>query len=243
MSKYTTEVRFICESLSGLDESKGGNNVDTIIANAWDKVFTTTATFTVPEFKAHICKAILKHYYTREIGAETVGLWKLWMNERFERILPYYDQLYQSQLVQFDPMKDVNFTRTLIRDLDSAEAASGTNSGTSTGTHNQTNGNTHRDLYSDTPQGAITGLENENYLTNARKVTDSGTLSGNESGSNSGQFSNSGTNSTDERITETINGKRNGTSYSKLLQEFRDTLINLDMMIIKEFSDLFFGLW
>ena len=243
MSKYTTEVRFICETLSGLDESKGGNNVDTIIASAWDKVFTTTVTFTVPEYKAHICKAILKHYYTREIGAETVGLWKLWMNERFETILPYYDQLYQSQLVQFDPMKDVNFTRTLIRDLDSAEAASGTNSGTSSGTHNQTNGNTQRDLYSDTPQGAITGLENENYLTNARKVTDSGTLSSTDSGSNSAQFSNSGTNSTDERVTETINGKRNGTSYSKLLQEFRDTLINLDMMIIEEFSDLFFGLW
>ena len=243
MSKYTTEVRFICETLSGLDESKGGNNVDTIIANAWDKVFTTTATFTVPEYKAHICKAILKHYYTREIGAETMGLWKLWMNERFETILPYYDQLYQSQLVQFDPMKDVNFTRTLIRDLDSAEAASGTNSGTSSGTHNETTGNTHRDLYSDTPQGAITGLENENYLTNARKVTDSGTLSNTDSGSSSGQFSNSGTNSTDERITETITGKRNGISYSKLLQEFRDTLINLDMMIIEEFSDLFFGLW
>ena len=251
MSKYTTEVRFICESLSGLDESKGGNNVDTIIANAWDKVFTTTATFTVPEYKAHICKAILKHYYTREIGAETVGLWKLWMNERFETILPYYNQLYQSQLVQFDPMKDVNFTRTLIRDLDSSEAASGSNSGTSTGTHSQTEtqtkNNVHRDLYSDTPQGAVTGLENENYLTNARKVTDSASLSdsisGNESGSTSGQFSNSGTNSTDERITETINGKRNGTSYSKLLQEFRDTLINLDMMIIEEFNDLFFGLW
>ena len=29
-------------------------------------------------------------------------------------------------------------------------------------------------MYSDTPQGALTGVESETYLTNARKVTDSG---------------------------------------------------------------------
>lgn len=244
MSKYTTEVRFICESLSDLEESKGFNNIDTIIANSWDKIFTTTMDFTSNNlYKPFICKKILKHYYTREIGAETVGLWKLWMNERFETILPYYDQMYQSQLIQFDPMKDTNYTRALTRDLDSAGTASGSNSGTNSETSSGTSSNTHRDLYSDTPQGAITGLENENYLTNARKVTDSGSTSGTVSGSNSGQFSNSSTDSTDERVTETINGKRNGSSYSKMLQEFRDTMLNLDMMIIDEFKDLFFDLW
>ena len=235
MSKYTTEVRFICETLSGLDESKGFNNIDTIIANSWDKIFTTSVTFTVPEYKAHICKAILKHYYTREIGAETVGLWKLWMNERLETIYQYYDQLYQSQLIQFDPMKDVNYTRTLLRDLDNTGSASGTNSGSNT----ETTSATDWDLYSDTPQGGINGIENQNYLTNIRKMTDSRTTTG----SNSGQFANTTSDSTDEDVTETITGKRSGTSYSKLLQEFRDTIINLDMMIIDEFKDLFFGLW
>lgn len=236
MSKYTTEVRFICESLSGLEESKGFNDIDAIIANSWDKIFTTTqVVFTVPEYKAHICKKILKHYYTREIGAETVGLWKLWMNERLETIYSYYDQLYQSELIQFDPMKDVNYTRTLLRDLDNTGSASGTNSGSNT----ETTSATDWDLYSDTPQGGINGIENQNYLTNIRKLTDSRTTTG----SNSGQFANTTSDSTDEDVTETITGKRSGTSYSKLLQDFRDTIINLDMMIIDEFKDLFFGLW
>ena len=35
----------------------------------------------------------------------------------------------------------------------------------------------------------------------------------------------------------------NGKSPSKLLQEFRETFLNIDMMIIEELSDLFFGLW
>ena len=45
MAKYTTEVRTICESKAGLEESKGGNDVDTILNNSWDKIFTTNCTF------------------------------------------------------------------------------------------------------------------------------------------------------------------------------------------------------
>ena len=34
MSKYTTEVRFICEEKSGLDISVNSNDVNNIIANS-----------------------------------------------------------------------------------------------------------------------------------------------------------------------------------------------------------------
>ena len=43
MSKYTTEVRFICESKSGLENSKGCDDVDEILNNSWNKIFTTKA--------------------------------------------------------------------------------------------------------------------------------------------------------------------------------------------------------
>ena len=39
MSKYTTEIRYICEHLCGLDESKGYNDVDAIIAQSRTKIF------------------------------------------------------------------------------------------------------------------------------------------------------------------------------------------------------------
>ena len=42
---------------------------------------------------------------------------------------------------------------------------------------------------------------------------------------------------------ETIVGKQSTASYSKLLQEFRDTFLNIDVMIINDLSDLFMNLW
>ena len=45
MSKYTTEVRFICESKSGLSESKGFGSVDEVLNGSWDKIFTSKVSF------------------------------------------------------------------------------------------------------------------------------------------------------------------------------------------------------
>lgn len=227
MSKYTTEVRFICEQKAGLEESKGFNNVDTIIDSAWDKIFTTNVTFFDASYKPVICKKILKHYYMREIGAETVGLWQLWMNERLENIMPYYNQLYSSQLLTFNPLQDVNLSRTYNKKKDDSESSSGTNEGTTN--------NVNRDLYSDTPQGALTGVENQTYLTDARKITDDGTTSG--------EFENQRDLNSTEEYVETVTGKQGSGSFSSLLNEFRDTFLNIDNMVIEEFQDLFMGLW
>ena len=54
--------------------------------------------------------------------------------------------------------------------------------------------------------------------------------------------SNNEINSTDQYI-EHIYGKSAGRSYSNLLEEYRNTLLNIDMMVINELSDLFMGLW
>ena len=38
-------------------------------------------------------------------------------------------------------------------------------------------------------------------------------------------------------------GKTGGTSYSRLLAEYRETFLNIDMLIIEDLSDLFMQLW
>lgn len=279
MSKYTTEVRFICESKSGLENSSGADNVDEVIAGAWNKIFTSKAPFFDESYRSVLCQKILKHYYLREICCETVGIWKLWMNERLETIMPYYNQLYESELIKFEPLNDVNLTRKHDRTVDGTEERNGETSDTNNGTREVTGTNdtketgtgktttsassdeTKRDLYSDTPQGAITGLENENYLTNARKITDNVTSSGNENTDTTRNVDNdytenettnntkngtnkvTGTSNTTEDYLETLVGKQGSGTYSKMLMEFRDTFLNIDMMVIDEFKDLFFGLW
>ena len=115
MSKYTTEVRFICEEKSGLDISVNSNDVNNVIANSWNKIFTTNTPFFDEEYRSVLCQKILKHYYLREIGCETVGVWLLWMNTRLEEIMPYYNQLYESAKIKFNPMHDVELTREYNR--------------------------------------------------------------------------------------------------------------------------------
>ena len=279
MSKYTTEVRFICESKSGLEVSGSNSDVDNIIANSWNKIFTSKAPFFDEEYRSVLCQKILKHYYLREICCETVGIWTLWMNTRLEEIMPYYNQLYESAKIEFNPMHDVDLTRNHNRNIEgtSKEDGSRTDNATSkrtltgnrdtdstgNGTKNTTNGSdeTKRDLYSDTPQGAITGLENENYLTNARKIIDNVNGTENEetnttektdtnysetedtTGKVEGVTSNTGSSNTTEDYLETIVGKQGTESFSSLLNKFRETFLNIDMQVIEEFSDLFFGLW
>ena len=242
MSKYTTELRFICESKAGLSESVGFNQIDDVISNSWNKIFDNFPIFD-ESYRSVLCSKILKHYYTREISAETVGLWQLWINTRMGEIMPYYNKLYESALLEFDPFKDTNYSRnhggTFTGDTrrNGRSDVSVDNSVTSNGTSNSKN------LFSDTPQGAITNIENESYLTNATLIKDTDTNTTNTDGNSTTQNTETtGITNTDNWI-ETIVGKQSTVSYSKLLQEFRDTFLNIDVMIINDLSDLFMNLW
>lgn len=247
MSKYTTEVRFICESKSGLSESKGFGSVDEVLNSSWDKIFTSKVSFFDEKYRGVLCKKILKHYYLREIGCETVGIWLLWMNTKLEEIMPYYNKLYESELIKFNPMYDVDWNRKGNKTGNESGSGSRSTSGNNSGTNTQsgTSSNTRKDLYSDTPQGALTGVETETYLTNARKVSDSGETGAKGSTSGSYEDSESSSNKVDttENYVESVSGKQGTGSYSKMLNEFRETFLNIDMQVIEEFAEMFMELW
>lgn len=219
MSKYTTELRFICETAAGLKESEGYNDVENIIQKAIPFVFDFDFPMFNEVYKNVLCTKIIKHYYTREISEETIGVWKLRLNAKMNEIMPYYNSLYKAWSVDFNPLFDVDLTRQHTLDRDGTQK---------TNTHNDS---VTRDLYSDTPQGSLQNIENETYLTDARKtsvdfVSDS----------------TSNATTTDEFL-ERVTGKNGGKSYSMMLKEYREALINIDLLIIDELKDLFFKLW
>lgn len=251
MSKYTTQVRFICESASGAVDSVGYNDVNKTIASAIPKIFDFDFPIYDESYRSVLCTKILKHYYTREIGAETVGLWKLWLDTRLNEIMSYYNQLYASTLIEFNPMYDVDLTTTHTRDNEGVtnvtDSGDTTNEGSSEQNDNSSGNNTNKDLYSDTPQGALTNVENQEYLTNARMVSNNGSSTSKSNNTYNGSVkteseSETAVTSTEEYLQKII-GKTGGSSYSKRLLEFRNTFINIDTMIINELSDLFLNLW
>ena len=231
MAKYTTTVRSICEVNSGLEESGELSKVGDVLEKSWDKIFDVSIPLFDEKYRKILCKKILSHYYMREICCETVGLWKLWLNQKMFEIMPYYNKLYESELLKVEPFNDVDYTRKGNR----GSTKTGTNSEDNTRASKGTNNG--KSLYSDTPQGSVGYLESMSYLTNA--TIESGENTVNDTVKNSGNFSENG----DEEYTENVKGKMNTKSYSSLLKEYRESFLNIDMQIISELEELFFGLW
>lgn len=209
MSKYTTEVRFICEESAGLVDSAGYKKVEDVLTLAIPHVFDFDYPIFDESYREVLERKILRHFYTREICEETVGLWKLRLDDKMNIIMPYYNQLYKSELLKFNPLYDVEYssvrqgqrdeTVTDENKYDAVSARERTNESENTSegnvkandikvTKDKENGNgsdssNSWDLYSDTPQGGISGISNayedpslgkKAYLTNARNVTNSG---------------------------------------------------------------------
>ena len=111
MSKYTTELRYVCEVESGLVESKGFNSIETILANSRASIFNFPYPIFDETYRPVLETKILRHYYTRELCTETVGLWKHFLSVRMNEIMPYYNKLYESETLQFNPLMDTNLTK------------------------------------------------------------------------------------------------------------------------------------
>lgn len=161
MSKYTTEVRFICESAVGLDESAGYDNVNDIIKAAAPSIFGTDWPIFDEAYRLTLECKILRHYYTREISEETAGLWKLRLTDRMNMIMPYYNKLYESELLKFNPLYDVDLFRKRQVQTD----------GTSTSTENG-----HSNTQTENAQNrTIAGTNTSNVTTNNTSTSNSTT--------------------------------------------------------------------
>lgn len=253
MSKYTTEVRFICENSAGLSESEGADNVDSILDKCWNKVFNFDFPIFDENYRQVLCRKILKHYYTREIAHETVGRWKLALNAKLNEIMPYYNQLYKSELLEFNPFYDVDLTRsregsgTSNKTSNNTETNSGTSKNVSSGSGTSNTNTLNR--FSDTPQNSMDtqGIADSVPLTTVTKVNEDNTTTNTSTDTLTRDDSKTGNgteniNSTDKYI-ETVKGKQGTENYSSLLKKFRETFLNIDMMIIEDCSDCFFTLW
>lgn len=384
MSDYTTQIRFICESKSGLTESVGFSGIMEAIENSVDDIFSFDWPIFDEAYRVPLEVKILRHFYTREIGEETFGLWQLRLCDRLNVIMPYYNQLYKSELIKFNPMYDVDLTTEHERandgvmnksehadfsrqdqsqrdnkrnsvddgsnetDFVSNKNSRGTNeqiegmssNNTSEGSENSasnsknwasnvssnngvnegTRSNKNVNRFSDTPQGNVNigggpndgnasaesvfgngylttvtivddetktndknkseslsddtseGLVNQtinrndnttnrtdrnlsgtddrndnersstkNYTSNVHDSNENEKVTG--SGSHTNDVTGKTTTMNTEDFIQRVSGKRGGLTYSKMLDEFRKTFLNIDRMVLNDLESLFMGLW
>ena len=225
-------------------------------------------------------RKIVMHYYTRELGYETPALFKLYLNERLNLIMPYYNQLYKTTVNDFDYLTDVNYTESENRNLteNTNGSVNGVIDNTNTTTTNETEMNTEKsnssqvsdgstnqtntgkELRSDLPQANYANVdygtqlnETDNTQNGTSKNTDTidstttNNINRDMSVEDNGKSTNNTTTTNDTRHDETISRSKKGLSGSRsftdLLIQYRESLINIDNMVINELSDLFMTIW
>lgn len=229
MANYTISLQRIAESLTGQTEPAGFNKIDTIINESATLIFDFDFPFysDLAEDKLEFEKQFILHFYTREIGVETFGWWKVRLKSKLVDVMPKYKQLYDIEQKKYNIYDTVSMEKT----------TTSTNNTEGIGTNTQTSQNSRKtdDLYSDTPQGGLDNVKEGKYLSEYRHFDDNGTGTVNTSNTN--------TNKHNGQQTEKWSGKESGLTYSEMKVKEREAILNINLMLIDEFEELFMGVF
>lgn len=198
-----------------------------------------------PVFETHF----IRHFYMREIGVETEGLFQFNLETWMIVNMPYFNNLFKSELLTFDPLlnsrsetiekrdkeKDSLTSRTSITDQDGTSNTNGRtdSNGTNTSNTNATNKqNTtttndsdsfNRDIVSDTPDDrlAITTEDGSGVIQYASKLEEN---KNNASDSGTSNATGSTTSSTTGTTANTDTVSSNTTSSNNVNVSGSDTM-------------------
>lgn len=224
MSKYALQLRWLVEQ--ALADAKLPN----IEAN-WHAAYDKLGLADYPIFdEAHrqtLNDKIIRRYFMYEIGAETAGLFRLFVRDAMFLIMPYYNQLYLSEIIAKGIQPLIDHARTVT------EKASGAASNTaSTSAASASNA---QDIFSDTPMSALNfdNIKAGSYASTA-DFTDASTT-------DSGKSDSSGSYDSELSRTETGHDK----PESELLLIWRDTFVNIDRDVVedKALRECFMTIW
>lgn len=213
-----------------MNMSKYTITIKNLIDNNFDFKMTSYPIFD-ENYRNTLNQNILYHYYESEIGFETAPLFRFYLNQKLNEIMPYYNELYrlQKDILESGLTNNVNLTETFKRDT-----ATNTNSN-STSQNNGTNKS--KNVFLDTPQGDLYkgDIDDTDYATNV-------TWNKNDTSNNITDYSKSNGTGVENYI-KTIIGN-NGNKYEiDVLTQVKDNLLNIDLLIIDELNDLFMGIF
>jgi hypothetical protein len=166
---------------------------------------------------------IIDRYFNREIGSETIGDWRLILRRKMNEIMPIYNQLYESTLIPYSALDTMD-----IHSVNESSVSAQEN-GLAVNASNTDTDSDSRAVNSETPQTILSG--NGDYATSATDVNsgshvDSGSTSNTEGSSN-----------TDSDSDTRVKGYQG--AASDLIVKYRNSLINIDTMILEDIHTCF----
>lgn len=166
---------------------------------------------------------IIDHFWNREIGQETISMFRFALNRKLREIMPIYNEHYRLSAITLNPLETIN-----IRNLSTSE---GTTSATGNSTNESNSAAKSRTVQSEMPQTRLAG--DGDYATAAQdSISDSLAAATVEETNSSTQ---------DGTVDSTTSGFQGHSAV--LIAQYRQTLVNVDMMIIEELESLFMTVW
>lgn len=147
MSKYTTELRYIVES--GYD-----------LGLKDYEIFSE-------EYRTKLNNKILNHYYFHEIGYETANRFKWELNNLMNEIMPYYNQLLKSELLEINPLLTFERKSDASKDIGTTAQEDANTSSVKTLDNTTTQNATNQSDLSNTSKGNTS--EDESSLSDAKQ--------------------------------------------------------------------------
>ena len=254
MSKYTLELRRIHETYKVFN---------------FDYDFYVNSEAITSKFE----EKFIDEYYFNEIGFETVARFQHRLKTKLNKIMPYYKQLYETELrtKEIDFMLNKDLTETFIKEIEGSTSneLDNTNSSNTSNTLSESENNINDINESvvntnvsdfkesniemgnasiDLLEGSITNVNNtisENNNKTLSNLTNNKTVKSDlDNTFNSSSKSNSNeVRKQTETNTLTSKGNIGVTSSAELLEKWRKVIINIDELIINECYDLFMGVY
>ena len=206
MSKYTLELRRIHETY---------------------KVFNFDYDFYVNSeaIKSKFEEKFIDEYYFNEIGFETVARFQHRLKTKLNKIMPYYKQLYETEIRS----KDIDFmlNKDLVEEYERIVTGENNSISDLTVLDNTQNDNLESNIENgnasiELEKGSLTNVSKSNLVNN---TSSNNTLTD--------------TTNQSEKTKLTSKGNIGITSSAELLDKWRKVIINIDELIINECYDLF----
>lgn len=212
MATFTIELYKVLERYPSEDLSSIGLSDYPVISEAYRK---------------QLNDKIVMRYHMREIGLETVTMFKFAMRRKMLEIMPYYNDLIRSTQLQFDPLKTIDMVTVFAGENAQESTAKAENATDTTGDSES------RTVQSTTPQVMLAGKKD--YATSAADA-----MSKSKNGTTAKE--NTESNTKDKSDSESRTSGYQGLP-ADMLMAYRATLINVDLLILEDLAELFMTIW
>lgn len=174
-------------------------------------------------YREHLNEMIVDQFFNREIGQESISMFKLALKRKLAQKMPLYNQHYELSRVKFDPLHTMS-----IKSVASGENVTDTQAESD---NTSTSDAASRGVNQDFPQQALAG--DMDYASSAQDQTSKTTAA-----ATAAEKAKSKTQ--DNNLSETTGQHGHG---AVLIYQYRQTLVNVDEMVLEELDSIFMQVW